>query len=153
MDKEPCFRNAKAWSDFIGFHVRMSFLMVLALVALMPAIVAYMIAFDTGTGYSPREHLLEIAFFLFMMALALAMFWKIVRVVFRYFAMNRWNRALTVALGTVVLLAEGFLAVVILRTTYLQALGLHDVERKDADRIGREIWRSVHKGSAATDRS
>ncbi|RST86169.1 hypothetical protein EJC49_12160 [Aquibium carbonis] len=126
--------------------------MALALVALMPAIVAFMIAFDTGSDYSAGDHLLEIGFFLVMMTLALVMFWKIARVVFRYFTTNGWSRAISLALGIVVLVAEGFLAVVILRTTYLQALSLNAVERKDADRIGREIWRSIHKGYAATDR-
>jgi len=149
MDAEPSFKNAKAWSDFIGFHVRMSFIMVLALVGLMPAIVAFMLAFDGGPTYSGSDHLIEIGFFLFMMALALVTFWKIIRVVFRFFTRKGWGRVVAVALAIVVLAAEASLTAVILRATYLQALGLNAVERKDADRIGREMWESFWKGPTA----
>lgn len=147
MDQEQVFRSAKNWSDFVGFHVRMSFLMVLALVGLMPAIVRFMIAFDAGQDYSVQDHLVEVAFFLFMMALALVMFWKIIRVVFRYVSGRGWSRPIAAAVVALVLAAEGFLTIVILRTTYLQALNLNAIEREHADRIGEEIWRAIRRGS------
>lgn len=139
LDNDPIFKDAKAWSDFIGFHVRMSFLMAIAWVALMPAVVEFMISFDRKLPYSPLNFVVEIVVFLGAMALALVMLRKISRVVAVYLRRAISATAIANILTAAVLVVEVFLALVLMRLSYLQILRIYNVSASEADRIGRAM--------------
>lgn len=139
---DEAMKAAKSWSDFLGFHVRISFVFLISLVALLPAIVAFMLAFDGDGEYDVRQFWLEILVFLFSLSLAGVMLWKIAWVVFSYFRARNLGFAGSALLTATIVAVDLFMAVVIFRASYTQALNLHHIPLAEADRIGREILKS-----------
>ena len=67
------FERAKAFSDYLGFHIRLSLFGIFGLFALAIPVSRMLAERTGGPAFSPTDHLLEfaIAFFCFSMSLAM----------------------------------------------------------------------------------
>ena len=85
MTREESFARAKAFSDFIGFHVRCVFLIGIAWFGLAPHMSRMYVALKADGEFVATPLRLEVLTFFFLYGFALAMFGFILVTVYRHF--------------------------------------------------------------------
>jgi hypothetical protein len=119
MATGDAFRTAKAFSDYLAFHVRYLFCATVCQFLLAIPVTDVISGWERGGIYSPSSHLIELLVAAVFGAYSITMYIMISRTVWEFAVSgsptNRWVRVGQRAFGIVLLLVE---TVAILAVTY-----------------------------------